>query len=436
MKSAVLRALVALVLMCVPANAQKSGAVGDKIFGITKLHKIRLTISAAEWAVLQTSNARGGGTTGGTDYKLADGRLIHVGSGFAGYFPWAHADVRMDDQAGLAGNVDDTSGLGVRAEFKDVGIRYKGNFSFTSSSAAVPLFANFKLKIDLHGTKGSWDGEKTFNFQAGVLDQSRMKEALAFAIFRAAGVPAPRTAYAELMFTVPGVYQDVPGGLYTMVEDVNSRFLERALAPGTGLIMKPEGLRGGILSKGTSWPDYVTALRPDRDATLPEQKRVMEFSQLVSQSDVALFRSKIGTYLDVDEFLRFIAVNAFIVNSDSYIGGGHNFYVYLDSRDDKVRFIPWDQDLSMGGRNGNNGFDLLKPYSGDQALIYWLLDDPAVMTRYREILKELTATAFSPAEITKLVDAIEKVGTGRAGSPRTFLDGRAAYAQQLVAAWK
>jgi spore coat protein CotH len=73
----------------------------------------------------------------------------------------------------------------------------------------------------------------------------------------------------------------------------------------------------------------------------------MEFSELCSQNDVALFRSKVGTYLDVEQFLRFIAVNAFTSNWDSYLGGGHNFYLYLDPKDDKFRFIPWDLDLSM-----------------------------------------------------------------------------------------
>ena len=38
--------------------------------------------------------------------------------------------------------------------------------------------------------------------------------------------------------------------------------------------------------------------------------------------------------------------------------------------------------------------------------------------------------------MTRLMDAIEKVGTGRYGSPRAFLDGRAAYVQQLVGGWK
>ena len=414
--------VAALCVAGVSTHAQKPVVHGNQIFSLGKVHKIRVTIPAAEWNVLQTSNARNGGATGGTDYRLSDGRLVHVGSGFAGYFPWAHADMKVDGDA--------------KAQFKDIGIRYKGNFSFTSSSASAPLFANWKLKIDLHGTKGTWDGVKTFSFQAGVLDYSKMKEALGFAIFRAAGVPAPRTAYAELIFTVPGLYNEVSGGLYTMVEDVNGRFLERTLPPGDGLLMKPEGLRGGILSKGDSWSAYETALRPDRAATPAEQKHIMEFSQLVTQTDVGLFRSRIGTYLDVDEFLRFVAVNAFIVNTDSYIGGGHNFYVYYDPKDKKIRFIPWDLDLSMGGRNnGASNIDMMRPYSGDQALIYWLMDDPAVMTRYRAILRELSATAFSQAELNKMILTAEQAGAGKSGSPRYFLESRAATVQQLVASW-
>jgi spore coat protein H len=272
-----------------------------------------------------------------------------------------------------------------------------------------------------------------------------MRDAIAYSIFRAAGVPAPRTAFAELVFTVPGVYQDAPAGLFTLIEDVNKKFLERVFAPGDGLIMKPEGLRGGIQNLGDTWASYVPRLRPDRDATRHEQQRVMEFSRLVSQRDVALFRAGIASYLDVDAFLRFVAVHAFIVNTDSYIGGGHNYYLYLDPRDDKFRFIPWDQDLSMGSRpfpaggpgaaTGAGGFDLLRPYSGDHALIYWLLDDPVVSARYRAIVRELATTAFAADGLLKTIDAIEKIGSGRGPSPRAFLESRSAYVQQLVAGW-
>ena len=85
---------------------------------------------------------------------------------------------------------------------------------------------------------------------------------------------------------------------------------------------------------------------------------------------------------------------------------------------------------------GNAGVDLITPYRGDQPLIYWLLDDPAVMAQYRAIWKELSSTVLSVASVTTLVDDIEKVGTGRGPSPRAFLQSRAEYLQQVVAGGK
>lgn len=434
------------VALCVSLQAQQSpilgspataarGAkafAGDRIFLTTKVHRLHLTISAAEWAVLQTSSQRGGGAVGGSDYRDSSGRLIHAGSGFVGYFPWVRSDVRIPDGTGAV-------------SIKDAGLRYKGNLSFARSSAAAPLFANFKLKFDVHGTKGTWDGEKTFNLHAGVVDTSKMRDAVAYAIFRAAGVPAPRTAYAELIVTVPGVYQETSAGLFTLIEDVNNRLLERLLPPGNGLLMKPEGARGGVGLLSESWASYILTYRPDRDATAHEQQRVIEFGRLISQTNVELFRSRIGSFLDIDEFLRFIAVNAFIVNTDSYLRGGHNFYLYLDPADDKFRFLPWDQDLAMGRGGGgapqanafNSALDILRPAGTDQPLIYWLLDDPAVYARYTAILRELGAKAFAEAELMRLVDALEAAGAGQAGnSPRDFLRGRAAYVQQVLAQLK
>jgi spore coat protein CotH len=270
-----------------------------------------------------------------------------------------------------------------------------------------------------------------------------MRDAIAYAVFRAAGVPAPRTAYAELFFTVPGVYKSTSAGLFALIEDVNATFLERALPPGTGLLFKPEGLRGGVQSLGANWASYVPSYRPDREATPQEQQRFVEFAALVSQTDVVRFRARIGDYLDVDLFLRFLAVHAMLANTDSYLGGSHNFYLYLDPRDNRFRFIPWDQDLSMGarglvgGRGGSGtGFDLLRPFSGDQPLIYWLLDDPVVAARYRAIVKGIGTTVFTEPALMALVDRLEKVGSGRGPSPREFIQSQTKYVRDVVASLK
>lgn len=396
-------------------------AEDNRVYGPGKLHKITVSLSKEEWDVLQTSGVRGQMPAGarGADVLQADGRMMHYGGGFGLTFPWVHADLTVNG-----------------VQIKDVGLRYKGNNSFVRPSPTGPFRVNLKVKTDFFDNKADWDGVETLNFNAGARDPSLMREAMAFAIFRAAGVPAPRTAYAEVTFNVPGLYDNVPGGAFTLVENVNKQFLKRALPPGTGLLMKPEGSRGGVLSQGANWDAYVPIYRPDRDATPHEQQRMIEFAGLISQTDVALFREKIGTYLDVEQFLRFIAVHLFIMNNDSYIGGGnHNYYLYLDPKDDKFRFIPWDQDLSMNrGALNNPGPDILRYTNQNNALIYWLLDDPVVAERYRAILKELAETVFTVPALNKMLEEAERSIPGRDQSTRTFLHSRAAYIQSLFPA--
>ena len=389
----------------------------NSIFGPSKMHQVRVSLSQEEWDVLQKSGIRGSPGVRGEDYTLSDGRIVHLGGGFGLAFPWVHADLLLNG-----------------VEIKDVGLRFKGNNSFVKPTAAMPLSTNLKVKTDFFGGKSDWNGVETLNFNFGARDPSAIREALAFAIFREAGVPASRTAYAEITFTVPGLHENARAGIFTIVENVNKQFLKRTLPPGTGLLMKPEGTRGGILSLGANWSAYIPVYRPEREATPHEQQRVIEFAGLVSQPDVVLFREKIGTYLDVDQFLRFVAVNLFIVNGDSYITGNHNYYLYLDPKDDKFRFIPWDEDLSMAGQRGLNvSQDILRPNAGNNALIYWLLDDPAVAERYRAIVKELAASVFVAPVLNKMIADAEQAIPGRDSSTKTFLINRAAYMQSAVA---
>src|SRR5687767_11340573 len=93
-----LTTLLMTVLFAGPNLSSPQSAQDDEknIFGLTKLHRLRLTMSRGEWDVLQTSNVRGGSTTdAGDDYVQPDGRIVHVGSGFRGFFPWVHADLGL-----------------------------------------------------------------------------------------------------------------------------------------------------------------------------------------------------------------------------------------------------------------------------------------------------------------------------------------------------
>ena len=127
-----------------------------------------------------------------------------------------------------------------------------------------------------------------------------------------------------------------------------------------------------------------------------------------------------------------------IVNRDSFLGGNHNFFLYLDPKDDRIRFIPWDQDLSMGSRPFGRGdaltpFDVMRPIRGDQPLILLAPRRPRAcraIPRHRQGDRDV---GVHGGGVLKLVDALEKVGTGRGPSPREFITTRTAYVQQLIA---
>ena len=135
------------------------------------------------------------------------------------------ADVEVDDQT-----------------FPNVGLRYKGSGSYLASQYRAKR--SFKIDFDRNDEDQTFHGLAKLNLNSGAMDPTRIREALAYAVFRAAGVPAPRTAFAEVTLTVPGKYDAEYLGLYTVVEQVDEQFLAAHFEDGEGLLLKPEGIRG------------------------------------------------------------------------------------------------------------------------------------------------------------------------------------------------
>ncbi len=211
---------------------------------------------------------------------------------------------------------------------------------------------------------------------------------------------------------MPGKYDKEYLGLYTVIEQVDKTFLKDRFKNNKGLLMKPEGVRG-VDYFGDDWDRYKARYHPKHDPSAKEAQRVIEFARLVPRADDAQFKKEIGSYLDVDEFLRFLAVNAFVVNMDSFFTMGHNYYIYLNPETNKFVYIPWDLDLSlagfpmMGGPDQTLNLSMTHPHGGENKLIDRLLTIPELAEQYQKLLKELAATCFTKERLLKEVEAID-----------------------------
>src|SRR5207244_2940187 len=99
-----------------------------------------------------------------------------------------------------------------------------------------------------------------------------------------------------------------------------------------------EGLQGGPAYLGTTWKSYEARYKPKNTPTDEQKKRLIAFTKLISNGSDEEFAKEIGSYLDVEAFLKFIAANALLSNLDSYLGYGHNYYLYLVPRTNKFAF--------------------------------------------------------------------------------------------------
>lgn len=387
-------AVAAVLFMANSAFAQ------DDTYRIDKLWPIHIETTAAEYAAMQPPPNMGGGFGFGPPMpmpkppeKKPGEREVHR-SVFGTDFPVARANIRSGEH--VANNV---------------AIRYKGNSTYLASARGLKR----SLKIDVNEFEMSQKflGVKTLNLHSGIHDPSKLREALTYEIFRAAGVPAPRTAFAEVTLTVPGKYDKELVGFYTFTEQVNKPFLERHYKTDKGLLMKPERIRG-LDFLGDTWEPLKAAYQPKRDATKEEQDRVLAFLKLVNRSPAAEFEKRIGEFLDVDAFLKLLAVHALTANLDSFFTNGHNFYLYLHPETKTFHFIPWDTDLSLGNfayfgtSEQQMDLSLVKPYV-ENKLADKLMAMPGVKAKYMGLVKELAATAMNTERVLKVLAGMEAV---------------------------
>src|SRR5213079_713754 len=94
------------------------------------------------------------------------------------------------------------------------------------------------LKVDLNKyVKGQkLAGLTTLNLHNNVTDASWMNEVLSHRLYRDAGVPAPRSAYARVYLTVAGKQDHKYLGLYSIVENVDKDFVKESIAGKKGAI--------------------------------------------------------------------------------------------------------------------------------------------------------------------------------------------------------
>ena len=291
----------------------------------------------------------------------------------------------------------------------DVAVRYKGNGTFMQSRGSLKR----SLKIDLNKfAKGrKLAGVSKLNLHNNVTDASWMNEVLSHRLFRDAGVPASRTAYARVYVSVGGKYDRQYLGLYSLVEDVDGNFAEDRFGAKKGAIFKPV-TPNLFADLGDDWKSYNQTYDPKTELTPAQKQRVIDFCRLVARADEAEFAGRLEGYLELEEFARFMAVTVWLSTMDSILGPGQNYYIYLHPETRKFQFMPWDLDHSfgqfgmMGSGDQREHLSIHRPWRGENRFLERVFKIDAFKKLYLAKLDEFSKTIFKPDRFRQQVEEI------------------------------
>jgi len=297
--------------------------------------------------------------------------------------------------------------------FLQVGVKYKGNSSYSPTRTKNP----FHIKLD-YLLDQSYEGYEDLKLNNGFSDPSMMREISSYKILRQY-MDGPKANLAQVY--VNGNYH----GLYTNTQDLGNRFNFDHYYSSLGSFVKcnPQNVQ----TAGGSGLLYITA---DSTGYLPQYELQSDFGWNKLQDFIDTlnnFSADIANVLDIDRALWMLAYNDVLVNLDSYSGSfRQNYYLY---RNHQHRWIPtvWDVNMSYGsytmlgtntggggpGGGGNlslTGMQQMDPYihinDSGWPLINKLLANPVYKRMYTAHLRTINRENFVNADYKVYIDAM------------------------------
>jgi spore coat protein CotH len=176
-------------------------------------------------------------------------------------------------------------------------------------------------------------------------DGSMIRERLTMAFMNLMGIPAPREAHARLYVN------DVYAGLYSIVEAIDKPFLERVFGQSDGYLYDYEWVFSWFFEYlGTDPAKYSPALfKPETHVKDPVPWPLERMIRAINQTAAPWFQDEASRYIDLTQFMRYIAIENFLGEQDGLLGywGVNNFYLYRFKNSDQYQLIPWDKSQTL-----------------------------------------------------------------------------------------
>lgn len=329
---------------------------------------------------------------------------------------------------------------GTKYEYPEVGIRMKGNTSrkdFYNKEDGIYNIISFKISFDetfddekMYGDDVKvWNSDeerkerknRTFATLKGLElkwnnenDSTYIRETYVLKMYRDFGLLAPNNTLGTLSLN------DNNFGVYKIYEPVDKIFIQRNFDEedwGGDLYKCSYGMYGPAdyttlgnkmgVDDGYTGKNHTYELKTNKDTS--EHESMINFVSTIRYADYT--REDIEKVVDIDNFVKFMAVSYFMGNPDDLRNNYNNHYIYFKKSTGQAVFIAYDNDIVMGDARWNPTGKYMteaNPYSehaygsgGDQnnkLFRYCLKRDGVLFEEYKSALESVANSKWMTFE--------------------------------------
>jgi len=243
----------------------------------------------------------------------------------------------------------------------DVAIRPRGNTSLDA------IKKSFKLKFNEFVPGREFHGVEKFNVNGEHNDPSIIRAKLSLDLMRRMGVAAPRAHHVYFKINDGALVE----GIFINVEQIDDEFIAAWFGNDTGNLYQCnyKGARADLRYVAPGTPATYqnlgggqTYVEENNEAN-PNFADLAGFIDFVNNATDAAFAAGIGDRLNLDSFLRAMAVDVTIGQWDNYWYGANNYYFFNNPGTGRFEFLPYDYDNTYGVDFFNIDW-ATRPYTG------------------------------------------------------------------------
>lgn len=229
-------------------------------------------------------------------------------------------------------------------QWEKVGIRLKGNSSFRPISDHRPAFS---LRVGREISEQTFHGLDRFQLNNAAQDGTYLNELMGGEMARHAGIPASRCTL--VLLSLNGTSR----GVYVLKEGFDREFHAPFHRSDEGQLYD-----GGLHN------DIHPGLEQDRGDD-KDKTAITEFSEALRDPDPARRLERLERILDIDAYLRHLAVENILVHMDGYSYRANNYRAYHDPATSRFSIVFHGMDNLLGvdawGQSHVRGYVLSVP---------------------------------------------------------------------------